>query len=350
MKHSVFSSEADEPSRDEAPSKELESGQALPPVEPPDASFLMQLFVIPMLVVMIIVSLWLAVNWLTHSGTDPAKLVDELERPNDGSWQRAFTLANMLRNPEYEHVRDDPELAARLGDVLDRLVKEGAPSEDRVKLRVFVCRALGEFRHGSVLDPLVVAATADDASEGMAVRLAALQAIAVAVGSLPELDAEQRGEIAEPLIALTRSSLGGGDGASARDSVRATAAFTLGVVGDDASREHLAEMLHDAFPNARYNAAVGLARHGDLRATGVLAAMLDPDNPRVIEGETQAGDQTRKRLAVLTEALRSVERILVTHKLDEMPKIQAALEHLNKSEAPRDVKLAARELLQTGGG
>ena len=52
----------------------------LPPVQPPSAGFLMQLFVIPMVIVVVIVMVSLMFNWLAHMGTRPEQLVQELGR------------------------------------------------------------------------------------------------------------------------------------------------------------------------------------------------------------------------------------------------------------------------------
>ena len=43
----------------------------LPPVEPPSAGFLVQLFLVPALIVGIIVCVWLAFHWLAQLGNDP---------------------------------------------------------------------------------------------------------------------------------------------------------------------------------------------------------------------------------------------------------------------------------------
>ncbi len=74
----------------------------LPPIEPPSASFLVQLFVIPMIIVGIIVVVWLMFSWLAHMGSNPHELVRDLKKPNEASWQRALTLADLLRNPAHE--------------------------------------------------------------------------------------------------------------------------------------------------------------------------------------------------------------------------------------------------------
>ena len=40
----------------------------LPPVEPPSAGFIIQLFVVPALIVLVIVSVWFTFSWLVRIG------------------------------------------------------------------------------------------------------------------------------------------------------------------------------------------------------------------------------------------------------------------------------------------
>ena len=72
----------------------------------------------------------------------------------------------------------------------------------------------------------------------------------------------------------------------------------------DASRERLAKMLLDAYPDARYNAAVALSRQGDVRAIETLTEMLDPYNKESTRYE-EAESQEWKRQDVMLQAPRA---------------------------------------------
>ncbi len=50
-------------------------GDVLPPVEPPSAGFILQLFVVPGIIVAIIVMVWLLFNWVARTGNDPREYV-----------------------------------------------------------------------------------------------------------------------------------------------------------------------------------------------------------------------------------------------------------------------------------
>src|SRR6186997_1424183 len=116
-------------------SRKPPSGE-LPPVQPPTMGFILQLFVIPMVIVTIIVLIWLLFNWLAHMGSNPVELVSDLKKLNDSSWQKALTLADLLRNPQYEHLKRDPALARELSNVLEGQIKEGRMEENPLRLRM----------------------------------------------------------------------------------------------------------------------------------------------------------------------------------------------------------------------
>src|SRR3954471_3401625 len=110
---------AKEPARATVPS--------LPPVAPPTATFIFQLFVIPLLIVSIIVVLWLLFGWIAHMGHENAgDLVRGIERGDSGSGQLAFELAGLLRSsdPKYDALRHDASLANRLSAFLNRDLNE----------------------------------------------------------------------------------------------------------------------------------------------------------------------------------------------------------------------------------
>src|SRR5437762_2353720 len=98
---------------------------SLPPVSPPTATFILQLFLIPLLIVSIVVVLWLLFGWIAQMGHDNAgELVRGIERGDNGSGQLAFELAGMLRSadPKYDALSRDHELDRRLVATLARVL------------------------------------------------------------------------------------------------------------------------------------------------------------------------------------------------------------------------------------
>ncbi|HET6884442.1 MAG TPA: hypothetical protein VFI31_30090, partial [Pirellulales bacterium] len=89
----------------------------LPPVEPPNPGFVVQLFVIPALIVVIMFALGAGIKWLVERDNDPQSYVDALRRNNAGRWQSASDLADLLRNPRNARLKDDAHLAHELSGI-----------------------------------------------------------------------------------------------------------------------------------------------------------------------------------------------------------------------------------------
>ena len=113
---------------------------SLPPVEPPSAAFLVQLFLVPGIIVAIIVCVWLAFHWLAHLGNDPQAYVRTLRRANEGRWQAALNLANDLRGPNGSGLKADVKLASELGSILDDEIASGRTGEQSETLRLYLCQ------------------------------------------------------------------------------------------------------------------------------------------------------------------------------------------------------------------
>ena len=116
-------------------SESPEVTQALPDVQPPQAGFLVQLFLIPMVIVAAIICVWLLFNVISQSES-PTELVRGLRKMDSSSWQKAYTLSNLLRTPNSKELKNDPELAAELVSILDSPLDVEVADPNLVKLRV----------------------------------------------------------------------------------------------------------------------------------------------------------------------------------------------------------------------
>ena len=324
----------------------------LPPVEPPSASFLLQLFVIPMVIVTIIVMVWLMLNWLAHMGSNPQHLVRDLHKLNDASWQKALTLADLLRNPDYDHLKSDPEMADELAAILTQQLDSGSNDEKPIRLRMFLCRALGEFRTPTALPPLLAAAAHERDLRDIDVRRAALEAIAVFATHSDQSELPHREQVMDVLRAASRERADGPEERIARSEIRSTAAYALGVVGGPEATDRLELMLSDAYANTRYNAALGLVRHGDVRATPILLEMLDPANRKSAESEEHEGGRASKRLMVITNGIRGAAELAENNTVDDLAPIVAALQgvvdsdlELFPSRSHSGIRIKAEEVL-----
>lgn len=302
------SSSFDHPASDASNPYTLAGDDLLPPVEPPSAGFILQLFVVPALIVLVVVTIWIVFTWLVHRATmRPEDLIAGLQGSSVARWQRASELADMLRNERYADLKDDSVSAAKLAEILDReidtaIAGRGMDEQD-ITLRYFLCRALGEFRVDEGSEVLLKAATTDRDPREVMVRRGAIQAIAVRAFQRAELEPSQLLE--DPKIESTLLGLA----ADENELIRSETAYALGQIASPAALDRLETLVEDPYPDARYNAAVALAQHGRAAATTTLAEMLDPEEMTSVEQEADKSAQSFKRALVMTNALTAVEEL-----------------------------------------
>lgn len=280
----------------------------LPPVKPPTTGLLMQLFFVPMIIVSIIVAVWLMFGWLAQSGTNPEQLASNLKQLNKGSWQDAHGLSNMLYDPREEELRHDEGLANSLAETLNTLLddKALATSPERVKLATWLCRALGAFEIDSGLATLIKATQSSE----FEIRREAIKGISTLASNLGD---ELEGSRASLVDVLQEPAMERGESTTKEEllkfgEIRSTVAYALGVIGGDEANETLNLMLGDAYPEARYNAATGLARNGDLRAVPRLCEMLSLDNEEATLYEEESGTlRSWKQNLIIVNGLRAVK-------------------------------------------
>lgn len=311
----------------------------LPPVEPPSASFILQLFVVPGVIVVAIVLVWLLFTWVARAGNDPTQYIAGLQRPGPGRWQVASNLANTLRDERYEDFKRDPAAAQQLAAILAEELEAGSLDEKPVTLRVFLARALGEFYVTDGLPVLIEAATTERDPVERDVRRAALEAIALLAKNVqretgrpldsPELDAALR--------ELARDD---------DPQIRVRVAFALGVLGGEEDLALLATMLRDANADVRYNAATGLARHGRLEAIDTLVEMLDPAQQEGVELEQHPEMRETKRALITVNALRAARLLAAANPAADLAPLIAAMQELAQADVPTPIQVEARETLE----
>lgn len=310
----------------------LSSNNALPPVESPDAGFIVRLFVVPAVIVAIIVLVWIGINSLAHRGADPSRYVEELQRNSEARWQSAHNLAEELRNPGNDKLKQDRKIARSLVAVLQSELDQGSVANEALNLRVYLCHALGQFHLGDVVPALARAAVTERAPEELPVRVAALRDLAIFMDHSPEL-ARQAHDLpiqgAGGLLELFLEQSRGKD-----PLVRSVAAIGLGQLGSSAAIERLTRMLTDAYPNVRFNAATRLALHGKAACVGVLKEMLDPQATAAIEVESEVEYRDHKRLSVLDAGLRAVEELHARNSKANLAPLAKALRKLASAKIP----------------
>lgn len=326
----------------------------LPPVQAPGAGFIMQLFFIPLIIVTILVAVWMMFSWLAHMGSHPDQLIRDFERINEGTWQDALTLANMLRDPSNDTLRRDPELAARLASFLDAQTDAGNTGEEQLEFRLYLARALGEFYVPDGLPALLHAASQADSMDEWPVRRAALEAIGLLTDHVGANQIEQNADLLPVLTQIAEHQGQQPDERQARDKLRATVAYVFGLLESDASRDALVTMLSDPAPVVRYNAAAGLARRGDPRAVPRLLEMLDPENPERLagandvsasEGRDHQSEAEWNRMHVISNALRAATKLAEQNPTADLTALTPTVDRLLRHSETRGRLRIETELL-----
>jgi HEAT repeat protein len=318
------------------------SDELLPPVEPPSAGFIIQLFVIPAVIVAAVVAIWFVIESLARRGEqDPAVIVKALKSNNQARFQQAKELADMLRLPQrYPEMKVSHDLSHQIAEYVDELVAAGRPEDAEVTMRIFLVTALGEFHVEDGLPALLNAAQNDPERD---VRRRAINAIAVLAGAMAGLKPPQ------PLQsdALTEALLKLADDQD--ELVRSETTFAIGVVAgapdaDPRLAEKLVELADDPYTDARFNAAAALARLGSPAAPAAVAEMFDVDSlesslsgekalTAEVTEEALAAQKAFKRNMILSSALKSTNQLLATQSLpaEAFAPLERAVEGFLKS-------------------
>lgn len=318
---------------------------ALPDVQPPQAGFLVQLFLIPMVIVAAIICVWLLFNVISQSES-PTELVRGLRKMDSSSWQKAYTLSNLLRTPNSQELKNDSELASELVLILESPLNVEVADPNLVKLRVFVCRCLGEFEIPEGMNALISAMKKTDTESEIEIGRSAVESLSILIQNLgPESQRENK-ELLAALIETSNIQAQNPGLQIKIDQLRSTIGFALGVLGGEEAMTRLQGMLSDSFPNARFNAAAGLARHGDLSGKNVLLEMLDAESESVVAGEAYKSSYDFKRSVVATTAIDAVSALSKHHETSELLELISAIKVAAESEAfGGKAKVLAKELL-----
>ena len=336
-----------DPSNDrDSQNADFDTADTLPPVSPPSAGFLMQLFVVPMVIVIIIVMVCLMFNWLAHLGTNPHDLVDDLARLNPGSWQKALNIANMLCDPRQEELRRDEKLAERLAKILDEQIEAGELDPEPIKLREYLCSALGVFEIEEGQASLMRAASTQRDIKEIAVRMAAIEALARRADAVPSgrERMQSNSELMRIVQAASEESGGPPEQRVLNDQLRSRAAYAFGVIGGQQSLDRLAVMISDPYPPTRFNAATGLARNGDPRAIPQLREMLDPSSLSMPDG-VPVNDATR--ITVVSNALRASTQLANANPTADLSDLEASISELIDRGPSGGVRVDARLALKS---
>jgi HEAT repeat protein len=246
------------------------SAETLPPVEPPSAKFIVQLFVVPGLIVASIVGVWLLFGKLASAEQDWQALLADMKSSNEHRRGRgAMGLAQALaidqnRKVAGPRLTTNPQVAQELSAFLTDTLKSSSQEPVVIDQQAFLARTLGLLDVPESVLPALREAMKE--THDREVRKNAVAAVATIA-----FRAHERG------TPLTDSGILDELSQVSRDQdplLRSLAALALGFFPLDLADQSLTVLLADADGNTRANAAISFTRHKSLKAVPVLKEVL----------------------------------------------------------------------------
>jgi hypothetical protein len=320
-----------------------ESAAPLPPIEPPSAGFIVQLFVVPAVIVAAVIGIYLLFGRLATGELDWRQQVENVRSQNPHvRWPGALSLAQMLDAEDGSDGRQplarNPEIAAALSELFVETRAVSPRGEETTAQIEFLTKALGRLDAPDIVFPVLLDAAESDSDREL--RKHALTAVAMSAGSALERGTPYTDQ--ELVEGITRLS------ASDDPLVRHQAAFILGLLQAPAASERLQALLRDSDQMTRVNAAIGLARHNSIAGWSafeeVLAdAVANPIVPPPAPTEEQAQTYFERTL-ILANCLKAIEQLQLQLGPDERARVSRVLDQVAAVTADDKLSLSAREL------
>jgi len=118
----------------------LSPAPGLPPVAPPTGRFVVQLFLVPGLIVVLLVAVAYGYHYffgLLFGSPNPDEFLHKLDDPNaEVRWRTAADLAQILLRDKQNRVVSDPDFALKLADRLEKAHANSKEAEDAFAKRV----------------------------------------------------------------------------------------------------------------------------------------------------------------------------------------------------------------------
>ncbi|REJ88888.1 MAG: HEAT repeat domain-containing protein [Planctomycetota bacterium] len=321
-----------------------ETPDVLPPVEPPSAGFIVQLFLIPALIVAVVVGVYLLFGQLASGEVDWRRQVDNVRSQNPHvRWRGALALAQMLdadaqSSGTEERLAENPEIAEALTELFVETRQKKPYDEETSAQLDFLSKALGRLDAPGVVFPALEDAI--ETEENAELRKHALTSVAMIAGR-----AYERGA---PLNDSTLTSAIIDVSHSGNSLDRHQAAFILGLIPSPEADARLDALVQDGDLMTRANAAVGLARNGSVRGLPVFEeafadAIAQPLDPAVVQNDAQA-QEIFERSILLRNCIKAVDVLRDELSADRRQRLLKLTTQLADATQDPKLKNQAREL------
>lgn len=308
----------------------------LPPVQPPSAGFILQLFVVPALIVLAIVAAWGLFGRLAAGEQDWRQLAQEMESSNPHIYRRAmFGMAQLLdtdrrQGDQGQHLASNPEVAKSLAALFRRQLDSRQVDEDTLSAQVYLSRALGLLDVPETTLPVLIDGL--DAQRDVEVRKGSVTSIAMIAGRA--LEREQPLETVAVAEALTRLSLDPDPG------LRRVATFTLGLIPGPESEARLLVLLQDASdPMTTMNAAIALSRRGSTAGFDVFMKSL------ATPADNTSLESRQDRLLILRNTLKAVGELAEKFDPEQRQQLRTLVSELAAHDDETRIRIDAQAAL-----
>ncbi len=263
------------------------NAEDLPPVKPPSAGFIVQMFLVPGLIVLAVIAVWAMFGKIASSEQNWQKLVEEIKQKNPHRrWRGAMGLAQLLkadqdRGDKGEQLARNPEVANALCNLFLEELESKSNNTDDIAQQAYLARALGLLDVPEVVLPALQKAMQPDgdSAERKEIRKNAIASVAVIAGRkaeqfppgddhIPSNELKQLAAFPALIDDLIIVSL------DEDPLIRQLGTYTLGLLPSPPSQQRLEVMLSDADVKTRVNAAIGLARQHSTKGIPVFETVF----------------------------------------------------------------------------
>ncbi|VAX38487.1 hypothetical protein MNBD_PLANCTO02-2377 [hydrothermal vent metagenome] len=282
--------------------------EELPPIEPPSAGFIMQLFVVPAIIVAAIIGMWALFGKMTAEEENLTQVLVEIKSNN--ALRRGpsmHKLAQLMqvdahRKPEEKQYVNNSVVAKQTANLLIHWL-QNVPAKEKEKkevleAQVFLTRTLSMFETPDVVLPALQKAmhipvepkSGDRKEQAMRDLQQTVRKSAIASIALLADRANQRKEPLENSALVLELS----DIALNHDeetAIRQVATYALGLFPGDVAEQKLKALLKTADQMTRLNAAIALSRKGSTAGYHVFTNVLTETTKRLNKKEAPNEEQ-----------------------------------------------------------
>ncbi len=288
----------------------------LPPVEPPSAGFIVQLFVVPALIVTVVCGIYFLFARAAATEHDWRQLVADVKSENPHvRWRAALGLSQALESDRRRRAHqgnmpttvapplaENLEVATALSELYGKLIGVTSPNEEQTKQIEFLSKALGLVDVDDV--SLAVLRTGIEADQAPDIRKHSMTGLVMIVGRRFEAGTPlQDAELETQILKMSYET---------EPLVRHQCTFVLGLIPSAATLARVQELLEDGDQLTQVNAAVALARNKSMAGlptfrnvlTDAVDWKLDPSQVKTQAAESQyfeRGMMLKNSMTALTQ-------------------------------------------------